>query len=133
MSKHHKEPDSVPCPICGFPAKALAPSFRIEITAEGTRFVEVQACDSCCQKQRTILHTIPDAAFTSEKGRRNNMKRKSHRGGAIWSKHVPDYPRCRCVDCNKQRNEWRTLKRGALPELPLPPFNRKSSKVAKPS
>jgi len=51
------------------------------------------------------MATIPDSVLRSEMQRRNARKRVSYTGGAIWKRHNPGTPRCRCAKCAKVRRE----------------------------
>lgn len=52
-----------------------------------------------------LLRHIPDAVFFSETQRRRGAKTVNRSGGAVWSKHRPDYSRCRCRACNAKRKQ----------------------------
>jgi hypothetical protein len=49
--------------------------------------------------------TIPDEVIASERGKRNNAKRKTYGGCLVWGKHNPDVKYCRCERCNARRAE----------------------------
>jgi hypothetical protein len=51
------------------------------------------------------LSTIPDSLILSEAGKRNNAKRQTRSGGAVWKIHRPKYSRCRCLECIGERKE----------------------------